>query len=367
MKQLLQGEGFEVVSAADGEEALTTPRRATSLPDLIVSDVDLPPVSGFELLRAIRQNHDWHSIPVLLLTEHSGLDAVREGYQLGADDCLAKPLDRERFLLIVRNKLKRSAELLERIKSQEAALNAAKRSLALMVAHELRTPLVSISMATDILTREINRLDSKQVQEMIDIMQNGSVRMSRVVEQIVLFITLESGALKESMKEGMRPSPVRDAVIGAIDRARQFTYRQPDNPLQFEELDPGALVRCDLGALKHALAELISNAMAFSTPEQPIHISQWVSDGRVWLTITDYGPGIPEDELPYVFQPYHQVERHKHEQQGIGIGLTLARGIIEAHGGTFELCSVANRGTQVIVGLPHCLACAAADIIPIIV
>ena len=365
MKQLLHSEGYNVVAAADGEEALAILRKTPYLPDMIVSDVELPPATGFEFLRAVRQNPDWLAIPFLLLTEHPGLDAVREGYLLGADDCLAKPLDREQFLLIVQSKLRRQAELMARIERQEAALKAAKRSLARMVAHELRTPLVSIRMAAEILAREVNRLETTQIQEIIDALQNGSVRMSRVVEQIVLFTTLESGALQESLQDDLRPSPVRNAVIGAIDRARQFSYRQHENPVQFDELDPGALVQCDLGALKHALAEVISNAMTFSGPDGPVHLLQWVSDGRVWVTITDYGPGIPEDELPHVFQPYHQIERHKYEQQGIGIGLPLARGIIEAHGGTFELCSVSGRGTQIIIGLPVCLECSPEAVLPL--
>jgi len=365
MKQLLHSEGYNVVAAADGEEALTILRKTPYLPELIVSDVELPPATGFEFLRAVRQNPDWLAIPFLLLTEHPGLDAVREGYLLGADDCLAKPFDREQFLLIVQSKLRRQAELMARIERQEAALNAAKQSLAHMVAHELRTPLVSIRMATDLLARQINHLSAKQIQEMIDILQNGSVRMSRVVEQIVLLTSLESGALQESLREDLQPSPVRNAVIGAIDRARQFSYRQHENPVHFDELDPGALVQCDLAALKHALAEVISNAMVFSGPDGPVHLLQWVSDGRVWVTITDYGPGIPEDELPHVFQPYHQFGRNKYEQQGIGIGLTLARGIIETHGGTFELCSVLGRGTQVIIGLPLCTDCSADDALPL--
>lgn len=364
MKHLLQNEGYHVELAADGNEALATLRKTNRPPDIIVSDVDLPPTTGFEFLRAFRENADWSSIPFLILTEHSGLDAAREGYLLGADDCLPKPLDREHFLLVVRSKLKRQADLLKQIHTQKLALDAAKRSLTLMVSHELRTPLVSISMATEILARELNQLDARQLQEMIDIMHNGSVRMSRVVEQIIMFVTLESGALRESLSHGLRPSPVRDAVISAIDRARQFSYLRCDNPVQFDELDPNALIRCDLGALKHALAEIISNAMVFSQPDQPVHLTQWVSDNKVWVTITDYGPGIPDDELAHAFQPYGQVGREKYEQQGIGIGLPLARGIVEAHGGTFELCSVSGRGTQVIIGLPECDACSADDILP---
>jgi signal transduction histidine kinase len=364
MKHLLQSEGYLVELAADSNEALSTLRKAGRLPDMIVSDVDLPPSDGFDLLRAVRENQDWAGTPFLILTGQTGIEAMREGYLLGADDCLPKPLDREHFLLVVRSKLVRQAQLLEQIRLEKQALDAAKRSLSLMVSHELRTPLVSINMATEILAREINQMDPHELQEIVEVMHNGSSRMSRVVEQIIMFVTLESGALKETLNEGLRPSPVRDAVIGAIDRARQFTYQRRENPVLFDELDPDALIRCDLGALKHALAEVISNAMTFSRPDQPVHLMQWVSDDKVWVTITDYGPGIPEEKLAHAFEPYQQYNRDKYEQQGIGIGLPLSRGIIEAHGGTFELCSVPGRGTQVIIGLPVCDICSQDDILP---
>lgn len=354
VQYVLQKEGFEVWLAADRDEALAALRKAPYTPHLIISDVDLPPCDGLEFLRTIRENGAWLGIPFLFLAEQDELEFARQGYLLGADDCLTKPLDREQFLLIIRGKLKRSAELQEHLAAQRSTLEAAKSAFTLMVAHELRTPLVSISMAADILSRQISGLGLTEFQDMIDIMLSGSVRISRVVEQVILYIALDSGALHETLAAGVRASPVRDAVIGAIDRARQFSYVHRENPVQFDELDPDALVQCDLAALKHALAEVICNAMAFSRPDKPVQITQWVSDGRVWVTITDYGPGIPADELPYVFQPYRQLNRQTYEQQGIGLGLPLARGIIEVHGGAFEFCSVLDRGTQVIISLPLC-------------
>lgn len=356
MKHLLTKEGFAVLVSADGNHALETLRTAARPPDLIVSDVNLPPQDGFEFLRTIRANRLWLTIPFLFLTDRRELEPLRQGYLLGADACLQTPMDREQFLLIIHGKLKRQAELREQIEQQRYALDKARREFTSMVAHELRTPLTSINMAAEILARHFSSHNLPEIQEIIDVMQHGSVRMTRMVEQMVLYMMLESGALRESVSAHPRPSRVRDAVIGAIDRARQFHYRGWKNLIHFNELDPDALVWGDPGAIKHALAEVISNAIAFADPDQPIQLTQWVSDGLVWVTVTDYGPGIPAEDLPYVFEPYRQAQRYKHEQQGVGIGLPLARGIIEAHGGTFELCSVANRGTQVIMGIPVCEA-----------
>lgn len=353
-ERTLRHEGYDVLRATNGEEALAVLARADRAPDLIISDIEMPKMDGLALLRAVRHNPVWLGIPFVFLTDSDSPEYMGQAALLGADDYLLRPLDRSRLLFVMRSKLTRQAELLDHIWKQQRALDTAKNELTLMVAHELRTPLVGMQMAIEILSRGVDTVSRSQLQEMLDVIRAGSTRMSRLVEQAILFVILESGALAESIAAESIPSPVRDAVIGAIDRARQFDYRRKENEIHFEELDPDALVLCDLSALKHALAELIANANAFATPENPVQLTQWVSKGRVWVTVTDYGPGIPEGELAHVFEPYRQVERRKHEQQGIGIGLVLARGIIEAHGGTFELCSVTDRGTQVIVGLPVC-------------
>lgn len=355
-RALRQG-GYEVMSAADGQAALALLQRQPHPPDLIVSDVTMPTMNGLDLLRAVRQNPSWLSIPFVFLTDCDDPEMIHQAYSLGADDYLLRPLDRDRLLLILGSKLKRQTELQAQTRAKQRALDAARDELTLMVAHELRTPLVGIRMATEILAREGNTLDPQQFREILEIIHSGGARMTRLVEQAIMVVMLQSGTLAESIASQSIPSPVRDAVIGAIARARQFDYRHKETPIQFDELDPDALVLCDLGALTHALAELLANAIAFATPGSPVQVTQWVSDERVWLTVTDYGPGIPAEELPHVFEPYRQVNRRKYEQQGIGIGLVLAREIIEAHHGTFELCSVTDRGTQVIMGLPLCREC----------
>ncbi|WP_162910049.1 hybrid sensor histidine kinase/response regulator [Aggregatilinea lenta] len=352
VERLLRMEGFQTLLASDGSEALHLMESVTQLPDLIISDIAMPRMDGFELFETIRQRPEWMDIPFLFLTARDQLDDLRRGYALGADDYLVKPLDQERLIMIIRGKLKRRTELLESIQSQQDALSSAKRELSLMVAHELRTPLVSISMVTDILSRELNKMGAGQLDEMVDTMQSGSSRLSRLVEQMVLYVQFQSGALLEAIEMAVRPGYVRDAIIGAIDRARQFNYRRRDIAVRFEELDPGMMISGDLASLRQAMAEVISNAMAFSQPTDEVQITQWVAENLVWITITDQGPGIPEDELERVFEPFHQSNRQRFEQQGIGIGLALARGIIEAHGGALMLRSKEGRGTQVTISLP---------------
>jgi signal transduction histidine kinase len=352
VERLLRLEGFNVMLAADGSEALHQLEVSPTIPDLIVSDVSMPRMDGFELFEQVRKRDEWLGIPFLFLTARDQIDDLRRGYSLGADDYLVKPLDQEKLLLVVRSKLKRKHELMTHIHSQQSALDTAKQELVAMVAHELRTPLVSISMVSDILFRELPKMEADQVQDMLDMMQSGSRRLTRLIEQMVLYVQLQSGALRDSIRHQSRPNYLREAVQGAIDDARQLNVRQPDVTLSYDEQDPQAMVVGDLTALRQALTELMLNAAAFSKPGETVRIVQWAEDGNAWVAVIDRGPGIPVGELEHVFEPFRQYNRRRYEQQGVGLGLALARGIFEAHGGGLELHSTVDQGTQAAVRLP---------------
>ncbi len=349
---LLKMEGYMVMLASDGNEAMQRMRAGPPVPDLIISDITMPGMDGFEFYRTLRKHEQWTEIPFIFLTARDQVEDLEEGYSLGAEDYLVKPLDQDRLLWIVRGKLKRSRELRARIMNQEAALKKARQDLATMVAHELRTPLVSITMVADILGREMELLSPDQVREMLDAMQSGQVRLHRLVEQMVMYVEMKSGVLATTVKAVMRPQRVHDILIEAVRYAQQMDYRQRGIPVQLDEDQPDVLIRCDQNSLRQALGEIMLNAMAFSKADGEIMAAEWAADNWVSIAISDRGPGIPESELNRVFEPFYQVNREWFEQQGIGVGLTLVKGIVELHGGVIEIQSKLEQGTQVTVTLP---------------
>ena len=221
-----------------------------------------------------------------------------------------------------------------------------------MVAHELRTPLVSITMVADILGREMELLSSDQVREMLDAMQSGQVRLHRLVEQMVMYVEMKSGVMQTAIKGVMRPCLLHDVLSDAVRYTQQMDYRQRDIPIRLEEDQPDVLIRGDRNSLRQALGEILLNALAFSKTTDEILVAQWTADGWTSIAVTDRGPGIPEGELNRVFEPFYQVNRDWFEQQGIGIGLTLAKEVIELHGGLIEIQPGPGQGTQVTVTLP---------------
>lgn len=352
IERLLRLENYDVWLAADGDEALHALEHHTRPPDLIISDIAMPRMDGFQFYQAVREHDEWLRIPFVFLTARDQRQDLEMGYLLGADDYLIKPLDQERLLLIIRNKIERYRELMRHIDRQRDALAAVQRELSTIVAHELRTPLVSITMISEMLSQEFDKLSGEQVRDMLDMMQNGSVRMNRLVEQMVFYVQLQSGALEDDIRNLSKTEQVGKVLASGVTRAQRWDYRERRIPVAVEVQTPDAMIVCEPMALSHAISEVVHNAIMFSRPESAASVVQQ-RDGQ-WITIavTDSGQGLPDDVQARVYEPFFQHNRAYYEQQGVGIGLTLAERILAAHGGGIDFSSRVGSGTCVTLSLP---------------
>lgn len=350
--RLLRMEEYDVWLAMDGEEALNELNDHVEPPDLIISDIAMPRMDGFQFYQAVRSNDDWTRVPFVFLTARDQWQDLETGYSLGADDYLIKPFDQERLLLIVRNKIERYRELARHIDVQRKALANMRRELSMVVAHELRTPLVSITMVSEMLADEFEKMDAEQVRELIDMMQHGSLRMNRLVEQMVFYVQLESGSLEEDIRQLVQKVTLSDLIQSAIDNANRWSYRQEANRIEMTLETPDLTLLCEQMALRHALAEVLFNAFVFSKPEDVIVLNQCLDDGVVRFEIIDQGRGMPASAVEEVFEPFVQYDRKIYEQQGIGIGLTLAKRLLSAHGGEITIESAVGEGTRVVIRVP---------------
>jgi signal transduction histidine kinase len=346
--EMLELEGFEVIGADNG---LAGVRRAREHhPDLVICDITMPELDGYEVLVLLRSDPATVTIPFIFLTARADRPFMRHGMELGADDYLTKPFTLGELRSAVISRLERHQAIMD---ATHKDLDQAKRTLIRLVSHELRTPLVSISAVTDIISRQSSSLSSSQLHELLDTLERGTQRLNRVVEQVILIIQLETGMLsQESIRQNGLPIQPSDLLIGSVDLARRFAYRQPDVSIRVDERDRDVAILGDMRALRHALAELITNALSFSPQGDQVSVAQWQADGWAWISIVDRGSGIPTDRLEQALKAFHQIDRDVREQQGIGLGLTLAKQIVEAHGGAFEINSVVDRGTQITVGFP---------------
>jgi signal transduction histidine kinase len=344
---VLEREGYRILLAENGMQGLKL--AVERQPDLIICDLMMPDIDGHEVLRRLRQHPEQAEIPFILLTAHGDKIIHRKTMALGADDFLTKPVPRVVLVDAVKSQLNKHARYLEARQAEKEA----KRRLSLMVAHELRTPLVGLSMAQEILLRRLGQLSEDQQRELLEGMDGGIRRLRHLVEQMVLLTQLENQniSMEKIHSEGAH-IPMWSLLVPAVNLAKQFNVRAHHVQVRVEERDRQAIVLCDQGSLKHALAELICNALAFSPQDSEVTVAEWFDETQVWISIVDYGKGMRLEDIPIALKPFEQIDRETQEQQGVGLGLPLAKRIIEAHGGALEIHSVLGKGTEVLVCLP---------------
>lgn len=345
---MLRFEGFETYSAENGQIGIDLARQ--HLPDLIICDVMMPQIDGYGVLEVLREDTTTTAIPFIFLTARADKADMRRGMHLGADDYLTKPFSQQELLDAVSSRLKRIERLKE---SYSAILDEARKKLSRLVAHELRTPLISIAMVQDIIGRQIGNLSETELTEMVDMLGTGTRRMSHMIEQMVYSTQLESGNLTREViaSDGM-PVPLQKIINDSNTLSKRFVADYEKVAVQTAPVTNNVMVQCDLFALKHAIAELIANAINFSPNGGGVEIKHVVEEEHVIIHISDQGPGIASDQIPLAFKENTQINREKTEQQGMGMGLYLAQQIIQAHGGTLRLESDVGKGTQAIIKLP---------------
>ncbi len=347
--EMLKFASFDVAGAGDGHQGVALVHEWR--PDLVLCDIMMPGIDGFEVLRRIRSASNTAHIPFIVLTARTDYTVQRQAMEMGADDFLIKPFSTNELLSAIASRLKRHQQVSS---SSEQRLEDIKQKLARMVAHELRTPLISIKTVSDVISRQMHQLDPEEITELLQTITVGSDRLSHRVEQMVYLTQIQAGVLTaETIAKNGVPSPLWEILLAANNLARRFAFNPPPNvTVDMQDRDPGLMLLCNPPAIKHAFAELIANAITFSPPNKTVYLVQWQAEGSIIVSITDQGGGIPESQVAAAMRAFEQINRESQEQQGIGIGLTVASHIIQAHGGTLALRSVVGKGTQVIVNLP---------------
>jgi two-component system sensor histidine kinase/response regulator len=344
---MLAPAGYEILEANSGQVGIQL--ALTYEPDVILCDIMMADMDGFEVLERLHFYPPLRTVPFIYLTAMHERTYHRKGMSLGADDYLTKPFTRDELLEAISVRRRKQ----EAFASQaESRLEDTKKNLVKLVAHELRTPLVPLKLVSDVITMQLGTVPPGQLESFLDIVTTSTRRMSHLVQQAVFITEIEAGTLSyDSIQEDKAPAVIWDVLMSSVDLARDFATRSEEIPIRFKVYDQYRKINCVSFPLQHALAEIITNAINFSGNSE-IVISQWFERGECWITIIDQGPGMAVDMIDHAFQAFGQINRDEQEQQGIGLGLSLANQIVEMHGGSVEMYSVQGEGTQVSIILP---------------
>lgn len=345
LQQILELNDYEVVQAATGPDGLQAAMQLK--PDLIICDVALPGMDGFGVLLELRKHPATESIPVIFLTACAEREKIRLGMNLGAEDYLTKPFAAEELLRSVAARLQRRTVLATRIQQE---LEALRLSFTQSLPHELLTPLSAILALAALLEKEAESISRTQLRELSRLIRESAERQQQLINRFLLFAELELAARDPGrLADFIRHvTPTARLLMEPAFRAVAKKFGRPDD-LRLDLAD--AALAIEDRWLTVLAAELADNALKFSQPKQPVLCTAQIEGDQFVLTVRDQGRGMSADQLAAV-NAFRQFDRPRQEQKGLGMGLAIARRIVELHRGTLEITSQPKAGTAVVVRLP---------------
>jgi len=341
--------GYGVVTAVDGRDGFQKAKE--SLPDLIISDVMMPPPDGFELRRLLGLEPALASIPFIFLTARSGVEDRVGGLRDGADDYITKPFETEELIA-------RIEAVFRRVQTEQARGREEMRAIALQdmeklkqeilqnFQHELRTPLTNILMPLELAAD--NHFDDPQEQSrFIRIALSNADRLESLVTDLILLSNMDQRNLNSTRQTVDLQASLLRPIQKRLDR-----YRQKKLSLILDCPDRGTIL-APRREFTHAIIHIMDNAFKFSPENGTIRLNVTLgSNGGAAFLVQDEGPGIPAGLREKVFERFYQVSQgDTREHDGLGVGLTIARTVFHSLGGTLEILD-SPRGCTVRAWLP---------------
>ena len=347
LAELLHDAGYEVMEATNGSEALEKMEKAT--PSLIISDIMMPVMDGYDFYRKVRDEPRWINIPFLFLTAKTEEEDIIKGLSMGVEDYITKPFDMGMLLARVRARIKRAYELDQ---AAHARQEEVRQEIINVLSHELRTPLTYIVGYTDLALSELSSLQPDEFEDFLQGIKRGSERLRRLVEDLLVVVKLESGQLEEQYRQAAIRYEELATLLQHFVRMQRYQHQEQDVQIIASippELPP---VMLDEGIFIDALGRLIDNAFKFSSPGSHVYLTAEADEEEVRIAVRDEGIGINPEEMGRLFHRFGQINRKEHEQQGAGMGLYIAHAFVKMMGGTITVQSQVGEGSTFTIHLP---------------
>jgi signal transduction histidine kinase len=349
---------YEVEVAGDGEAALNLARSREF--DLVISDVMMPKLDGFELLKALRGNERTRTIPVILLSARAGEESRVEGMGAGADDYLVKPFSARELLARVEAHLnmqrarRESEEAMRQMMAREQKARASaeianqiKDDFLAMLSHELRTPLNAIVGWTHLLKK--GQLSAQDRERGIDVIDRNAAAQRAIIDELLDVSRIVTGKLKLDFT----PVELAGVINAAIDAVRPAAEAKSIEIVT--SLDPNAgLIMGEGLRLQQVIWNLLSNSVKFTPKHGRVEVELSMAGNELEIIVRDNGEGIDPEFLPHIFERFRQADTSSRRMHGgLGLGLSIVRSLVEMHNGNIRAASDGKgQGTTFTLTLP---------------
>lgn len=340
--------GYGVIAAHDGETALKIAREST--PDLVLLDILMPSLNGYEVCSRLKSGKETQFIPVIMVTSLKGKEDKIKGIEAGADDFVSKPYDQDELLARVRSllKIKSLHDRLEHNYTKLKELEKMKNNLMHMIVHDLNNPLTAISVRLEILREESKENLTEEQKSDLDTALMASEDLRRMISNLLDINKMEEGridlhyekfdlnALAEEVVNQMRPLAIYENRTLSLETPNRMPEASADREL-----------------VKRVITNLVSNAIKFTSPGDKIGVKAGYNEEEknFYVRVKDSGKPISEKHIARIFDKFIHIESDR-PKTGRGLGLTFCKMAIEAHGGKIWAESKPGEGNLFIFTLP---------------
>ena len=352
LKALLGKEGYGILVANNGQEALEVIRNENS--DLILLDVMMPGMDGFEVAERLKSEEFRCEIPIIFLTALDDTQSIVNGFKLGVGDFISKPFRKEELMVRIKHQLSLVAarRIIEEKNEELRKTIAGRDKMYSVIAHDLRSPMASMKMLlnTIMMSVEKDKIDP-DIFDMLEMSNKTSEEVFSLLDNLLKWTKSQLGKLTV-IPQKLDISGLADGVVevmNSVAEVKHIKLIRTDHESFF--------VYVDIEMIKSILRNLISNAVKFSNPDSEIKVGIKAEDGKVIVSVTDSGKGIKkEDQHKLLKDSTHFTTYGTNSEEGSGLGLLLCRDFARKNGGELWFESEENLGSVFSFSLPQLIA-----------
>lgn len=340
LNKTLSQENYEIALASNGQQALKT--AAYFQPDLIMLDIMMPDMDGYETSEKLKANEKTKNIPIIFITAKSSLDDIIKGFGMGCVDYIVKPFQQTEVLARVRTHLQ-----LEAAKQSLIQLNQQKKRLLGIAAHDIRGPLSGILANLELLHDPDLRLPREQQNECIQTAYTTANQLLTLVNDLLDASVIETGELRLQMAQ----ENLKEIIV---QRLRLYTLQAEVKQIRIiEELSDVPQIRVDKNRIIQVIDNLLNNAIKFTPTGKTIIVKLGIMNDFIVTTVIDQGPGLSKKEQDYIFSDVSKLDHQPTAgEKSTCLGLAIAKKIITMHQGSLSLKSTPGTGSQFSFTLP---------------
>jgi len=344
LEEMLRGRGYRVRSFPRGRLALAA--AASEPPDLILLDINMPELDGYETCQRLKADEKLKEIPVIFISALTETMDKVKAFGVGGVDYVTKPFQFEEVEARVQThlELRRQRRQLQENYQRLQELEHLRDNLVHMIVHDMRSPLMAMSGYLDLLKMKASSQLGEREQGWIKTARQGTTQLTEMVTTLLDVSRLEAGQMPLKRSACDLAVVARAAVdsLGSLVGQRRLSIESPSGPV---------IASADKEIVQRVIANLLGNALKFTPDGGEVKLTADRKDGLARLAVSDTGPGIPPEYHARIFERFGQVEKQR-RKHSTGLGLTFCKLAVEAHGGQIGLESEVGKGSTFWFVLP---------------